>query len=432
MLRVLPDFTHSRKIGPEATPSRRELLKAGFLGFVSLSGLSQPGEVLAQFPVRGGQPINNYLNLSGVIRNPVPYQQASPFPYYTNPFTNVYSGQYFGNYFGIYNNSFGLYSYPFYSYQPNPFYFNNNNRGYFPRNKQVQKGQPTAIRNEQSCCCCPTRSGGIEETKFKEYPVPETDEEKAAREALYTNTINALIRTAYPLKDEYGQIINQPEHLLHYLTPIVFAHDLYNQETLASIERGFQTGSPEIRRKLTETYGSLQFFQDARQAITYHKDQQAAEVTDEVLSRDRDMVVEELNKKAAEANITLDYVKERADFIVQLYHRLGTDSKKLSRIIDGLLNYISKDPEKRKAITIEQRLYIEQLRFGPNEDRNVIGPSTLLLLLMNLNDSHSTDLKGKELRFKIQNNIEVEAAKSRKQLTTDISPNPVTALHAAV
>jgi hypothetical protein len=51
---------------------------------------------------------------------------------------------------------------------------------------------------------------------------------------------------------------------------------------------------------------------------------------------------------------------------------------------------------------------------------------------MNLNDSHSTDLKGKELRFKIQNNIEVEAAKSRKQLTTDISPNPVTALHAAV
>lgn len=298
--------THSK--GPIL--ERRELLRLGLLGCLGLSS----GRQVASAQISPGLHTHPG-DLSGILRTPM-YQ--APAHSLTN--LNRFNNSYFSNSFGFYN--YGLYTYP--SYSGNFIYLNNHNRGVSFHNRSQQN---TRTIQQQNCCCKPSQNGGIEEIEIK-YP-DLTPEKIIAREKLYESTVESLVRTGYtPATNSKRQEINRPQDLLYFLTPIVFAHDSFNDETLNDIQEGLKQGN----RKLIDTYGSAKFFQDAIGVIKFHKVKsgELEGVKPEILTRDIDAVIAALKKikkkeRETDPSFSIDKLEDKAKFITRAYHYLSVE-----------------------------------------------------------------------------------------------------------
>ncbi len=363
---------------------RRDVLKAGFLAALGLSGSTETADA----QIVHGIPSGIHTNLGPLSGFPRSLLQtpASSFPYNASSFSGFFPNR--GN---------GIGGYPFFygGLLGGSLYYRNN-LGRSPYNNYGAQSRQGKAKRKNNCCCKPQQdqevpnSTGIRESRF-EYPMPQTPEEKAVLEDLYVSSVNSLAKNfGYQEKFQNGQLRNKEEHFFYYLTPILFAHDLYNKETLQGIEQGLKQVNPQ----LIDTYGSLQFFQDAMKVIEFNKIKQGTvpELGSDTLIRDTNRIIKELKKieakvRTSQTTFKIAHLEENAEFIVRAYHQL--DDRQLAMIADGLTKAVNPDKAVRDKITAQQSLYIEQFTTeGTNE---MIGRPLFLLLVSILNDLHSDD-----------------------------------------
>ena len=340
---------------------------------VAVSTLANVSELSA-----GPQFFNPSNPLSGIIRSPVHYLPVSQrFPaslnFSSRPSVFGSPGFFYGGFRSSFNSPYFL---PF----PR---FGRYGSSYNPYRNPSRANQGNGTSNV----------GVAQEPKFT-YPIAKTSAEQAALEALYKDTANTLAQNfGYYERFNKGELINQNQHLLHYLTPIVYAHDTFNDETLKKIEDGLRDGNLD----LIKTYGSLQFFKDAIAALEFNKIKtEAREVVGPDIE-DLNRIIKELRsieaevqarltrETGAESKFHIGQLEENAAFIVRAYHRLN--DKKLTMIVDGLTKAV--DINTVTQVTPEQRLYIEQ--FTTAGTREIIGKFLFLLLISILNRKHSDD-----------------------------------------